>query len=156
LPTGKRPFPSRKSFAKAENVNLIPILERLYQDEYGQEVYRAPRCILAMVVKPDDVEGSHRFRKAGPIATRFLNRMGFAAVVSPWRTIYMLEKYFDHTTLRRHELAHIAQINRDGAFKFWIKCVAMYYYCGYTRSPIEIEARRAETDPHHPLFRYLA
>ena len=137
-------------------MNLIPILERLYQDEYGQEVYRAPRCVLAMVVKPDDVEGSHKFKVAGPIARRFLDYMGFAAVVSPWRTIYMLEKYFNHTTLRRHELAHIAQINRDGTLIFWLKCIAFYCYLGYNRSPYEVEARRAQENLHHPLFRYLA
>ena len=137
-------------------MNLIPILDALYQDEYGQELPRAPRDFLAMAVRPDDVEGSHRFRSAGPLAKLFLVRMGFAAVVSPWRTIYLLPQYFDHVTLRRHELAHIAQINRDGALKFWVLCVFRYWYYGYTRSPYEIEARRAETDPSHPLFRYLA
>lgn len=137
-------------------MNLLPILDQLYQDEYGRELPRAPRDFLAMAVAPDDVEGSHRFKIAGSIATRFLNYMGFAAVVSPWRTIYLLEKYFDHQTLRRHELAHIAQINREGTIKFWIKCVALYYYCGYTRSPLEIEARAAQDNPQHPVFRHLA
>lgn len=137
-------------------MNLIPILEQLYQDEYGQELRQVPRDTLAMAVRPDDVEGSHKFKIAGPISRRFLDYMGFAAVVSPWRTIYILEKYFDHTTLRRHELAHIAQINRDGSLFFWIKCIAFYCYLGYARSPYEIEARRAQENPQHPVFRYLA
>lgn len=91
-----------------------------------------------------------RIRVARFGALAFLKLFGFAAVFSPWRTIYVLEHQFD-PALIRHELAHAAQRDRDGWFTFWRQCLWWYFVPGYDRSPYEIEARQAETDPGHPL-----
>ena len=94
-----------------------------------------------------------RFVASGPIATRFLDCFGFAAIVSPWRTVYILPEYFEHEALRRHEAAHLAQMQRDGWFRFWVQCLAWYFVPGYKFSPYEIEARECERDPEHPLLK---
>lgn len=85
-----------------------------------------------------------RFKIAGPIAGRILDWLELAAIVSPWRTIYVLPEWWLDEPLREHELEHIRQLDRDGPVKFW------FYICwwcltkGYRNSPYEIEARRAE------------
>lgn len=82
-----------------------------------------------------------------------MNWSGWVAVVSPWRTIYVLPEWIDNEAVRRHEVAHLAQMDRDGWFKFWRQCIWWYVGRGYDRSPYEIEARAAEQDPCHPLIR---
>ena len=86
----------------------------------------------------------HRFYRAGPIWTWILDRAGFAGVTTPWRSIILHPDHQHDQRLRRHELAHIAQINRDGALT-WSFFVA-WYVCryGYRKSPYEIHARAAE------------
>jgi hypothetical protein len=106
------------------------VLDRIYADEYEQQA----------------TVGRHRFAVAGPFWCFVLNRFGFAAITTPWRAIYMLPQYFDHARLRRHELAHIAQIDRDGAWYFWPKICFDYVWHGYKNSPYELEARAAEDD----------
>lgn len=93
-----------------------------------------------------------RIRPAGPIARRILG-LGFAGIVSPWRTIYVLPQYLGHVPLLRHEIAHLGQMDRDGWFKFWV-LILWYYFVspGYARSPYEVEARQAEQNPQHPLL----
>ena len=93
-----------------------------------------------------------RFRVAGPLARLILHWFGFAAMVSPWRTVYILKEYQYDAALRRHELAHLGQMQRDGWFRFWVQCIAWYFNPGYERSPYEIEARLAEHNPRHPLL----
>lgn len=83
-------------------------------------------------------------KPAGKLATAVLNTFGFDAIVSPWRTIYIRERYKDDKALINHEMAHIAQIDRDGAMKFWTLCIWYYLRYGHKHSPIEIEARRYE------------
>ncbi len=91
-----------------------------------------------------------RVARFGSLA--FLKLFGFAAVFSPWRTIYVLEEWrgdgplVGHgvTQLIRHELAHAAQCDRDGWFTFWRQCLWWYCVPGYDRSPYEIEARGVE------------
>lgn len=51
---------------------------------------------------------------------------------------------FDDEPLRRHELCHIMQIDRDGAWYFWPKIMFDYVWHGYENSPYEIEARTHE------------
>jgi hypothetical protein len=93
-----------------------------------------------------------RIKTAGPIARLFLG-CRFAGIVSPWRTIYVLERYKDHPALIRHEVAHLGQMDRDGWARFWV-LILWYYFVspGYARSPYEIEARQAEANPQHPLL----
>jgi hypothetical protein len=93
-----------------------------------------------------------RFKIAGFISRFILTRFGFAAIVSPWRTVYILREHWYDAALRRHELAHLGQMRRDGWFKFWVQCLWWYFNPGYERSPYEIEARLAEHNPKHPLL----
>lgn len=93
-----------------------------------------------------------KFVPAKKLSQTFLNIFGFAAIVSPWRTIYVLPDYLHHEALRRHETAHLAQMQRDGWFRFWFFIVVWYFVPGYDKSPYEIEAREAERDPMHPLL----
>ena len=94
-----------------------------------------------------------RIRQAGAIANRVLDWFGFVDIVSPWRTVYVKTAWLDHPGLMRHEIAHLAQMDRDGWFTFWRQCIWWYVWRGYDRSPYEIEARAAENDPCHPLIR---
>lgn len=94
-----------------------------------------------------------RFKPAKGISLLVLNAFGFAAIVSPWRTVYVLPHYMNHQELRRHETAHLAQMDRDGWLRFWVQCITWYFVPGYDRSPYELEARQAERDPSHPLLR---
>lgn len=95
------------------------------------------------------------FKPAGPIATFILNRFGFDAITSPWNTVYIRKRWIDDETLRRHELAHLAQIKRDGALRFWSILCWDYLVRGYQHSRYEIEAREAEANHDHPLFKGL-
>mgnify|MGYP007083594021 CR=1 FL=1 len=94
-----------------------------------------------------------RIRDAGFLSAAFLKVFGFAAVVSPWRTIYVLPEFTDDEAIYRHEVAHLTQMDRDGWLTFWARCLWWYISPGYERSPYEIEARQAETDPRHALLR---
>ena len=89
---------------------------------------------------------------AGLVGSAFLRLMGFAGIVSPWRTVYVLADHADCAWLIRHEVAHLAQMDRDGWVKFWVGIVFSYFWWGYIHSPYEIEARQAEFDPLHPLL----
>ncbi len=93
-----------------------------------------------------------RFRIAGPLARATLHWFGFAAIVSPWRTVYVLREHWYDAALRRHELAHLGQMRRDGWLKFWVRCIYWYLTVGYDNSPYEIEADLASVNPKHPLL----
>ena len=69
---------------------------------------------------------------------------GFAAIVTPWRSIYILTEWIDEPGLRAHELTHIAQLDRDGALLFWTRCIWYVVRHGYWNSPYEVECRVAE------------
>ena len=88
----------------------------------------------------------HRFVTAGPIWTFILDRLNFAAITTPWRTIYEHPDFTNDPRIRRHELAHIAQIDRDGAWYFWPKIIFDFFWYGHQNSPYEVEARTAEDD----------
>ena len=100
----------------------------------------------------DSVLKPPRIRDARFLSLAFLRWFGFAAVVSPWRTIYVLPVFLHDERLQRHEMAHLAQMERDGWLRFWVQCVWWYFSRGYDASPYEIEARAAEIDPGHPLL----
>lgn len=93
-----------------------------------------------------------KIRRAGRIATWVLDRFEFDAIVSPWRTIYIRRKYYTDKELRRHEVAHLLQMDRDGWLKFWVLIIWYYVVYGYERSPYEVEARAAAADASHPLW----
>ena len=86
---------------------------------------------------------THRFRRTSPVGSVSLRGLGFAGVVLPSKTIYLLPEHFADPVLRAHELQHIAQIERDG-WIFWPRAFWYVIRYGYTNSPYEIECRRAE------------
>jgi hypothetical protein len=47
----------------------------------------------------------------------------------------------------KHEMAHVAQIERVGFFKFYITYVLYSLRHGYHNNPYEVEARAAESLP---------
>lgn len=73
-----------------------------------------------------------------------LTRLGYSAICTPWRTIIVLERYVGDKRLLRHEMAHAAQYERMGRWRFLL---AYFWYAlrhGYDQNPLEIEARHAE------------
>jgi hypothetical protein len=76
-------------------------------------------------------------------ARLLLTALGYQAVVTPWRVVYVLAEREDDASLLLHELCHVAQIRRDGRWLFFCRCTACFCLYGHSRSPIEIEARAA-------------
>lgn len=85
-----------------------------------------------------------RIKTAGKIFTLVLNTMGFAGITLPLRWIIIHPDYVGQDWLIRHELAHLAQIDRDGPLKFWPKIIFDFLWHGHQNSPYEIEARSYE------------
>lgn len=78
----------------------------------------------------------------------FLKLAGFRAITMPWKSIYILSEFESDHTLRRHELVHIDQIERDGPTKFSFLYVIFLVRYGYWRNPYEIEAHsRGDEEP---------
>ena len=75
----------------------------------------------------------------GPLAW-FLRSLGFAAVTMPWRRIYVLPEHGRHQGLLRHELVHVEQIDRDGAWVFAFRYLWWLIIYGYWNNPYEVEA----------------
>jgi hypothetical protein len=86
----------------------------------------------------------HRFVIASGFWCWFLNRLGCAAITLPWKTIYIQDEHKFNQSLRRHELVHIEQIERDGAVMFSIKYLWWLAIRGYRENPYEIEAYSKE------------
>jgi hypothetical protein len=75
----------------------------------------------------------------------YLVTFKYVAITMPWFTIYYLNKEgISNIRLRKHEMAHIEQMKRDGRFMFLVK---YFYYLaryGYRQNPYEVEARAKE------------
>lgn len=89
-----------------------------------------------------------RWKVAGPFWRLFLHATGGDAVFVPWGAVYVLPEALFDPGLRAHEAAHVKQLNRHGALKYWI--LAAWYLCryGYKGSPFEVEARAAQHATH--------
>ena len=75
----------------------------------------------------------------------FMQKMGYLGWTSFWNTIYYIdEKSMNDESIRRHELKHIEQINRDGILKFSIMYLYYAIIYGYRENPYEVEARSVE------------
>jgi hypothetical protein len=65
-------------------------------------------------------------------------------------TIYLhnisKKEIINNTELFRHEVMHIKQWKREGAFIFLFKYIKFTLQFGYYNNPLEIEARKAELD----------
>ena len=86
-----------------------------------------------------------RVRTASGLILAFMRLCGFRGWTSFWRTIYLQPGWEDASWLIRHELQHIAQIERDGIVAFSAKYLWWLARYGYVNNPYEIEARAAET-----------
>lgn len=73
-----------------------------------------------------------------------LNSLGIIGITMPWRRIYILEEYRFNSSLRRHELVHIEQIDREGPVMFTIKYLYWHFRYGYRANPFEREAYAKE------------
>lgn len=93
----------------------------------------------------------HRIVIAGRFWTFALAVMGFSAVTTPWRTIYIHPYAVGDRRLIRHERAHIRQMDRDGWWRFWLQYYWWLLKYGYWNNPYEIEARRAERKHHYEV-----
>lgn len=78
----------------------------------------------------------------------FLEGAGYSAITMPWRTIYVLREHWEVAELRRHELVHIEQIERDGAIKFTVLYLWYLARYGYRKNPYEIEAYARQDEDH--------
>lgn len=87
---------------------------------------------------------NYRIKTAGKLWTFILDRLGFVGITLPTRTIYIHPTHVGQQWLINHELAHIAQIDRDGPWTFWPKILFDYFRHGHKNSPYEIEARKYE------------
>lgn len=84
-------------------------------------------------------------REAGALSDIILRALGFAAVYLPFNTIIIRAPWINDDRIRRHELCHHAQRQRDG-LAFWAKAAWYVLRYGYHQSPYEIEATAAEHD----------
>ena len=70
-----------------------------------------------------------------------LRRFGYGAVTMPWQTVYVLPERIEDSGLIRHELIHVEQIQRLGAWRWtWQYLWGLLRY-GYRDNPLEAEAR---------------
>ncbi len=71
-----------------------------------------------------------------------IERLGFAAMTTPWRRVYMLEAWAEHPGLIAHERVHLEQIDRLGPVRFTV--LYLWWCCryGYWQNPLEVEAYR--------------
>ena len=76
----------------------------------------------------------------------FLKGAGYRAITMPWRSIYILREHFHVSELRRHELVHIEQIERDGAVRFSVLYLWYLVRHGYRQNPYEQEAYRRQSE----------
>lgn len=73
--------------------------------------------------------------------------LGFRGLTTPWGVIYYDSlKSLNDIRLRRHELKHAEQMEREGIIKFLIKYNWYWITKGYTLNPYEVEARAAANE----------
>lgn len=71
----------------------------------------------------------------------FLRRTGYGAITMPWQTVYVLPERVKDAGLVKHELVHVEQIKRLGAWRWtWQYLTGLLRY-GYRDNPLEAEAR---------------
>jgi hypothetical protein len=82
-----------------------------------------------------------RIDLAGPFWCFVLPRLGGVAITLPWRTVYILPASAGDDVVWGHELAHVAQIERDGALMWTLMYLWWCVRFGYWNNPYEVEAR---------------
>lgn len=71
----------------------------------------------------------------------FLRRFGYGAITAPWQTVYVLPERIKDAGLIRHELIHVEQIQRLGAWHWTAQYLWGLLRHGYRNNPLEVEAR---------------
>ena len=87
------------------------------------------------------------FVRAGLFWRPTLWLLGASAITMPWRRIYIIRERLDDAILRRHEMIHIEQIDRDGVVLFCLRYVWWSARYGYWNNPYEVEAYAREREP---------
>ena len=82
-------------------------------------------------------------RQASGLIAWVLRKTGFAGVTLPW-AIYILPERWQDEKLRRHEQAHWEQMKTLGVLKFYATYLWYTLRYGYKKSPLEVQARKAE------------
>lgn len=78
---------------------------------------------------------------------KYMEKMGYFGWTSYWGTIYYLDKdSLNSESIKKHELKHVEQMERDGKIKFTFKYLYYWWKVGYHNNPYEVEARKAEEE----------
>lgn len=72
----------------------------------------------------------------------FLRRFGYGAITAPWQTVYVLPERVRDAGLIRHEMVHVEQIKRLGAWRWTWQYLWGLLRHGYRDNPLEVEARK--------------
>lgn len=68
----------------------------------------------------------------------------YQGLTTPWDTIYYAnDRAFKSSMLRKHEMTHAKQMDREGKFMFLLKYNYYWITKGYKDNPYEVEAREA-------------
>ncbi len=86
-------------------------------------------------------------KPATGIIAWYMRKKGYHGLATIWDTIYYLDGAETNEGLRKHEWAHIDQMERDGKFIWAIKYFYYQLRYGYIMNPYEIEARKAAHEP---------
>jgi hypothetical protein len=74
-----------------------------------------------------------------------MKKRGLKGFASYWDTVYYIDREsMNNTRIRKHELKHIEQLEKEGRVKFTIKYLYYLIKDGYRFNKYEVEARRAE------------
>jgi hypothetical protein len=87
------------------------------------------------------------FVEAGLFWRPALRLLGASAITMPWRRIYIIGERLDDPVLRRHEMIHIEQLERDGTVWFCLRYLWWSLRYGYWHNPYEVEAYARENEP---------
>jgi len=78
---------------------------------------------------------------------KYMSFFGYRGLTTYWNTIYYVNAFdMNDEKLRKHELKHIEQMQRDGKIKHFFKYNYYWITKGYENNPYEIEAREAEDE----------
>lgn len=84
-------------------------------------------------------------RVASGIWLKLLDTLGADGLTTPWGRVYIRPSCIHDSGLIAHELVHVAQIKRLGAVRFAVVYLYQLARYGYWNMPLEIEARKGET-----------
>ena len=73
-----------------------------------------------------------------------LEKYKFIGWTSVWGTIYVLPGHENDKELLEHEYVHLAQMKKEGKFKFIIDYASEILKHGYRDNKYEIEARKGK------------